>query len=88
MWAHRTLKGRQLVISHFNNGKLLREISKIIKRSHSTVQHIAEGYKQEKRLTSKVRKGAKKMFTAGYGKTQILRPIKNNQEVLQNWLQK
>jgi transposase len=57
-----------LVISQFNNGKLLREITKTIQRSHSTVQHIVERYKQEKRLTSKVRKGAKKMFTAGYGK--------------------
>jgi len=88
MLAHRTLKERQLAINHFNNGKLLREISKIIQRSHSTVQHVVERYKQEKRLTSEVRKGAKKMFTAGYGKKQILRPIKNNQEALQNWMQK
>jgi transposase len=60
----------------------MNEISKIIQRSHSTVQHIVERYKQEKRLTSKARKGAKKMFTAGYGKKQILRPIKNYQKVL------
>jgi transposase len=73
-----------LVINHFNNGESLREISKIIQRSHSNVQHTAERYKQEKRLTIKVRKGAKKMFTAAYGKKEILRPIKNNQEVLQN----
>jgi len=88
MLAHRTLKERQLVISHFNNGKLMREISKNLQRSHSTVQHIVARNKQEKRLTSEVRKCAKKMFTAGYGKKQILRPLKNNQEVLQNWMQK
>ena len=64
MAAHTTLKERQLVINHFNNGKSLIEIAEIIKRSNSAPQHIIERYTNENRLTSKMRKSAKKSFTA------------------------
>ena len=60
MGVHTTLKERQLVINHFNNGKSLRKTAEIIQRSHSTV----ERNKKENRMTSKVRKSAKKIFTA------------------------
>jgi transposase len=62
--AHTALKERQLVINHFNNVKSLIEIAEIIKRSHSALQNIVERYKKENRLTSKMRKIAKKNFTA------------------------
>jgi transposase len=77
MRAHTTLKEHQVVINHFKNGKSLREIAKSLQRSHPTVQCIAERHKQENKLTSKVRKSAKNMFTA-YCKRWIVRQIKNN----------
>jgi transposase len=64
MGAQKTMKEHQLVINHFNNGKYLREIAEIIQRSQFTLQHIVERYKKSNRLTSKVRKSAKKIFTA------------------------
>jgi hypothetical protein len=64
MGAYKTMKEPRLVIIHFNNGKSLREIAKIIQRSHFTLQQFVEWYKKENRRTSKVRKGAKKIFTA------------------------
>ena len=64
MAAHTALEERQLVINHFNNGKSLIEIAEIIKRSHSALRHIVERRRKETRLTGKVRKSAKKSFTA------------------------
>ena len=58
------MKEHQLVIDHFNNGKSLKEIAEIIQRSHFTLQHIVERYKKANRVMSKVRKSAKKIFTA------------------------
>jgi transposase len=75
--AHTTLKERRSVINEFNNGKSLRKLAQIIQRSPSTVQDIIERYKNESRLTSKVRKIAKKVFTA-YDERRFLRQIKNN----------
>jgi len=46
------MKEHQLVINHFINKKLLREIAKIIQRSHFTLQHVAGRYKKANRLTS------------------------------------
>jgi transposase len=64
MGAQKTIKEHQLVINHFNNGKSLREIAKIIQRSQFTLQHIVERSKKANKPTSKVRKSAKKIFTA------------------------
>ena len=64
MAAHRALEECQLVMNHFNNRKSVIEIAEIIKRSNSSPQHIIERYKKENRLTSKLRKSAKKSFTA------------------------
>jgi hypothetical protein len=57
--AEKTMKEHQLVINNFNNGKSLRKIAEIMQRSH-----IVWRYKKANRLTSKVRKSAKKIFTA------------------------
>lgn len=64
MGAQKTMKEHQLVIDHLNNEKSLREIAEIIQRSQFTLQHIVERYKKANKLTSKVRKSAKKIFTA------------------------
>jgi transposase len=58
-----TLKERQLVIYHFNNGNSLRKITEIIQRSHTTVQHIIERYRKGNRLTGNVRKSIKKIYS-------------------------
>jgi transposase len=63
MGAQKTMKEHQLVINNFINRKSLREIAEIVQRSHFTLPHIVEMYKKANRLTSKVRKSAKKMFT-------------------------
>jgi len=44
MGAHRTLKQCQLIINHFSDTKLRREIDETIQRSHSAVQHIVKRY--------------------------------------------
>jgi hypothetical protein len=62
--AYTALKERQLAINNFKNVKSLFEIAEIIKRSHSALQHVVESYKNENRLTGKVRKSAKEIFTA------------------------
>jgi transposase len=61
--AHTTLKERQLVIYHFNKGNSLREITEIIQRSHTTVQHIIERYRKENTLTGNVRKSIKQIYS-------------------------
>jgi transposase len=53
MGTHIVRKERQLVINHFNNGKSLSEMTEIIQRNHSTVQHIAERYKRKTGLLIK-----------------------------------
>jgi len=77
--AHTTLKESKLVIYHFNNGNSLREITEIIHRSHTIVQHIIERYRKGNRLTGNVRK-SKKEFTA-CEERWILRQIRHNRKL-------
>lgn len=48
---------RKLVLSQNQDGKSVREIAKIVKRSHSTVQDIISRYKNENRIQNVSRKG-------------------------------
>ena len=53
------------------------EVTEIIQRIHSTVQHIAERYKKENGLAGKAKMNYKKKFTA-YEEKWNLRQIQNN----------
>jgi transposase len=46
--VHTALKEYNLVSNHFNNGKSIREIAKIIQRRHFTVKHIVKRHKKGK----------------------------------------
>ena len=51
--GHTSVSIRQLIIFHYQNGKLLREIGKIVNRTHSTVQGVITMYKKQKVLETK-----------------------------------
>jgi len=71
MGTQTTPKELQLVINHFNNGKSLSEMTEIIQRNHSTVQHIVESYKRKTGL--RVMRGRDPKMFREYKKKWILR---------------
>ncbi|XP_055910398.1 uncharacterized protein LOC129944755 [Eupeodes corollae] len=68
---------RKLVISHSQDGKSVREIAKIVQRSHSTVQDIISRYRNENRILNISRIGQGKKLTA-YEEKQLVREVKEN----------
>lgn len=48
-----TLKERQLIIIHHQNGKSIRQRVEIIQRSYSAIQHIIERRQNDHQMVSK-----------------------------------
>ena len=48
---------RKWIIFHHKSGKSIRNISKLVNLSHSTVQYVIKPFKEEIRIVNKVRKG-------------------------------
>ena len=47
---------RKLIIFHHSSDKSIRNISKLVSLSHSTVQYMLKRFKEENRIENKVRK--------------------------------
>lgn len=58
-----SLELRKLIIKHFEEGKSLREISKIVDRSRSTIQYILKRFKQNQMVENKSKTAHNKIFT-------------------------
>lgn len=68
---------RKLIIEHHKTGKSVREIGKIIKRSHSSVHNIIKRYKNNNQIENKTKKSNRKIFTEA-DERLIVRKIKKN----------
>ena len=68
---------RQLIKFNYQNGKSLREIGKIVNRTHSTVQGVITMYKKTKSLGNKTRSSSKNIFN-GRDERWIVMEIKKN----------
>lgn len=55
---------RELIVKHSKDGKSLREISKIVNRSHSTIQYVLKRYKVNKTVMNKSKLAPNKIFTS------------------------
>lgn len=55
---------RELIVKHSKDGKSLREISKIVNRSHSTVQYVLKRYKINKTVKNKTKLAHNKILTS------------------------
>ncbi|PSN44110.1 hypothetical protein C0J52_07649 [Blattella germanica] len=75
--GHTSVSIRQLIIFHYKNGKSLREIGKIVNRTHSTVQGVITRYKKTKSLGNKTRSSSKKIFNER-DERWIVKEIKKN----------
>lgn len=71
---------QKLIISHYKNGKSLREISEIMNRSKSTIQYIIKSFNTESRIENKVRHLNRKLLT-DYEERQILKEIRTNPKI-------
>ncbi|GFW17222.1 transposable element Tc1 transposase [Trichonephila clavipes] len=67
---------RKLIIKHKENGKSVREISEIVKRSHSTV-HDIKRYKTNNQVENKSKKAHNKIFTEA-DERYLVRKVKVN----------
>ena len=48
---------QKLIILHHGSGKSIRNITKLVNLSHSTVQYVLKHFKEENRIENKFRKG-------------------------------
>ena len=77
MGRRTSVEKRELVITHFKNGKTQKQIAEIVNLSCSTVQYIIQRYVREGRIADKSRKAPNKIFTEA-DELWILRKIKQN----------
>ncbi|XP_055947065.1 uncharacterized protein LOC129980707 [Argiope bruennichi] len=68
---------RKLIIKHTEDGKSVREISEIVKRSNSTVHDIIKRYKTNNQVENKPKKAHKKIFTEA-DERYLVRKVKVN----------
>lgn len=68
---------RNLVIKHFSDGKSVREIGKIVDRSHSTVHNIIKRFKSFNSVENRAKGGRKRIFTDS-DERWIVQQIKKN----------
>ncbi|GFT49368.1 uncharacterized protein TNCV_4583361 [Trichonephila clavipes] len=62
-WGQTSIELRKLIIKHTEDGKSVREISEIVKRSHSTVHDIIKRSKTNNQVENKPKKANNKSFT-------------------------
>ncbi|GFV56609.1 transposable element Tc1 transposase [Trichonephila clavipes] len=68
---------RKLIIKHTEDGKSVREISEIVKRSHSMVYDIIKRYKTNNQVENKPKKVHNKIFTEA-DERYLVRKVKVN----------
>ncbi|GFR06480.1 hypothetical protein TNCT_493191 [Trichonephila clavata] len=68
---------RKLIIKHTEDGKSVREISEIVKRSHSTVHDIIKRNKTNNQVENKTKKTHNKIFTKA-DERYLVRKVKVN----------
>ncbi|GFQ77056.1 uncharacterized protein TNCT_344401 [Trichonephila clavata] len=68
---------RNLIIKHTEDGKSVREISEIVKRSHSMVHDIIKCYKTNNQVENKPKKAHNKIFTEA-DERYLVRKVKVN----------
>lgn len=61
--GHTSVSIRQLIKLNYQNGKLLRQVGKIVNRTHSTVQGVITRYKKQKVLETQPETARKKYLT-------------------------
>ena len=57
-----TRQERELIIQHYKQGKSLKEIAKIVNRSHSTIQDVIARYKVSNSTENKRKTNGRKIF--------------------------
>ncbi|GFQ82444.1 uncharacterized protein TNCT_10921 [Trichonephila clavata] len=67
----------KLIIKHTEDGKSVRAISEIVKRSHSTVHDIIKRYKTNNQVENKLKKAHNKIFTEA-GERYLVGKVKVN----------
>ncbi|GFU80760.1 uncharacterized protein TNCV_514871 [Trichonephila clavipes] len=68
---------KKLIIKHTEDAKSVREISDIVKRSHSTVHVIIKRYKTNNQVENKPKKAHYKIFTES-DERYLMRKVKVN----------
>lgn len=68
---------RELIISHHKSGKTIREIGKLVNRSHSTVHNIVKRYQQFQNVENRPKKATNKIFSES-DERFLVRKIKIN----------
>ncbi|GIX94789.1 uncharacterized protein CEXT_193471 [Caerostris extrusa] len=93
-----TPEERKIIIKHRNEGKTLREIGKIVERTHSSIQRVINNYTSSKSIISKPRSGRpsklivreKRYVFKFTGKVSAVNGLSNfkNEEIVKivNWL--
>ncbi|GBO31425.1 hypothetical protein AVEN_172158-1 [Araneus ventricosus] len=72
-----TISIRKLIIFHHSSGKSVRNISKLVNLSHSTMQYVIKRFKEENRIENKVRKGRPAKLTECDQRFIIRKFVKN-----------
>lgn len=75
-----TIEQRELVLTHFKNGKTQRNIAEMVNLSPSTVQYIIQRFVRENRVADKGRNAPNKTFTE-LEERRIVRKIKVNPKI-------
>lgn len=68
---------RNLIIKHHKSGKSVREIGKIVERSHSSVHNVIKRFNDNKQIKNKSKKSNRKIFTE-VDERWIVRKIRQN----------
>lgn len=68
---------RELIIYHHKQGKCLREIGKIVNRSHATVQSVIKRFKKGQGTENKEKGSSRKIFSPQDARW-IIRELKKN----------
>lgn len=72
-----SLEIRKIVINHFRDGRSVREIAKMVNRSHSTVHDVIKRFKLRNSLENLPKFSARKIFT-DHDERWILREVQKN----------
>ncbi|CAK9799255.1 Transposon Tf2-6 polyprotein [Anthophora plagiata] len=72
-----SLELRELIINHFKGGLSVRNIAKIVKRSHSTVHDVIRRFRTRNSVENQSKPSKRKIFTESEERW-IVRQVKNN----------
>ena len=69
---------QKLIILHHGSGKSIRNITKLVNLSHSTVQYVIKHFNEENWIEKKVRKGRPRKLTKRDERLIIRKVVKNS----------